>query len=1040
MENENKNVVMFVALAPEDLTRYEATPPGYEEVFRGDPAKKEKARFVEQDGVYVNPEAEASMEAHILCVGDLMCEQGMYQYAKYNDAFWFHGSFRYVEPVLKKADLVVGSLATMLSDHAPYTGEVIKIAGKHHLNAPGAYLEALRYAGLDFLALANNHNCDVGINGIRETLYNLKKHDFGGVGLFDSPEARRFLLADVNGIRIGLLSYSTTFNRNEDRFTAEGQNVFLNLYGKERLEKDVAAARENGAEFILAYMNWGEEAEYKNVAGERQVGYAQEIADAGVDYIVGTHPHVLQQYTVVTSLDGRQVPVLYSLGNFVTSDDNTNVRDTAIISLNLLKKNGKVNIIRQEYIPCRVIQKYDGARYTTVPAMDGMNNGDEERAFSQARGRIAKKIGRKLKQYSEDHPFVLTTSFICAALDIPDVYDYGAFRRLSYAPDVREGDVAVLLGKPGDTDQDSLAALAMEKGAKLLISTRQIAEYPCLEVENIANAYNRICMEIRKQYDVPKTVAVTGSIGKTTTTQLIATVLASKWNTHKNTSSSNNYRLAGYTLQALRPENEAYVQEVMEGPPYGAASTIAKMVQPRAAVVTVVGTSHLESFGSQERILETCLGIQDGMPDDGVLFLNGDDRFQITAQPRIRTEYYAIDNPDAAYRAENIVTEVSGTTFDLICQRRRIPISLTCIGRHNVYNALAAFAVGKWSGMTDMEIRKALGEYRTSGIRQNLIRLGKGNLYIDCYNASPESIQSALDTISLLSRRPNGGRKVAFLGDIVELGDQSVPLHRKVGGQVLASDIDLLICYGRESENAAKVVQENGKIPAYFEADEDKLIELYQSLVTSNDIVMVKGSHAMQLERLVDRLYGTWMHEEFAQYEYLSQPYEDAQMSAVLYSDHVTITAWKEPTPEVYIPATIQGRPVTGIGRNVFSDNQLLEKIELPDTLRNIRYAAFYKCGKLSRITIPKDVRIIERSAFSTCTALEEVMIENGTVDIGYRAFGYCRALEKAFIPESVERMDDEAFVDCEKLTICGVAGSYAEEYAQQHSISFLAI
>ena len=158
-------------------------------------------------------------------------------------------------------------------------------------------------------------------------------------------------------------------------------------------------------------------------------------------------------------------------------------------------------------------------------------------------------------------------------------------------------------------------------------------------VDDTFQAYARIVRACRACY-TPKTISITGSIGKTTATELIYTVVNSKFNTHRNTGSANNFRYCGSVVQDLKQEHQVYVQELMEGPPYGAAASIAQLVRPDIAVMTLVGTSHMEIFGSQQRIWESCLGVQEGMPADGVLILNGDDPFQRNAEIKDRKALY----------------------------------------------------------------------------------------------------------------------------------------------------------------------------------------------------------------------------------------------------------------------------------------------------------------------------------------------------------------------------------------------------------------
>lgn len=176
--------------------------------------------------------------------------------------------------------------------------------GGYHCNAPASYLDAIRYAGFDVLVNANNHNCDSAVMGLMDTLDALDERGFMHTGTFRSESDDRVLYVKVNGIKLAILSYATYFNKIEGNFTQLGQDVLLNVYSAQRAQKDIAAAREKGAEFVLVYIHWGKE--YTHKVGEQQLSWAQELADAGADYIVGSHPHALQPYRVMTAQDRPQ--------------------------------------------------------------------------------------------------------------------------------------------------------------------------------------------------------------------------------------------------------------------------------------------------------------------------------------------------------------------------------------------------------------------------------------------------------------------------------------------------------------------------------------------------------------------------------------------------------------------------------------------------------------------------------------------------------------------------------------------------------------
>ena len=173
-----------------------------------------------------------------------------------------------------------------------------------------------------------------------------------------------------------------------------------------------------------------------------------------------------------------------------------------------------------------------------------------------------------------------------------------------------------------------LAEEAASKGAKAIVTDEHIEGYPCIFVDNVFSAWCE-AHKILRTICSPKVIGITGSIGKTTTTEMIYHVVSSKHTTHRNTGSANSVRYTGVVLQKLKKKHKVYVQEIMEGPPFGTAATMSEYIRPDISVITKVASSHMEAFGSQERIAESCFGIEVGMPEDGVVIINADDEYQM---------------------------------------------------------------------------------------------------------------------------------------------------------------------------------------------------------------------------------------------------------------------------------------------------------------------------------------------------------------------------------------------------------------------------
>lgn len=933
-----------------DIRTYEAEPPHYEPV-------EHPPRFryaLSTDGVYRKP-ALRQDKALISCVGDMLAEEKLYKSHLIGGQTDFHDVFTFVRPYFAASDLTVGNLETMLCAAAPYTGEQYKVDGKYHCNAPQSFLDAVRQAGFDFLMLANNHNLDCGAAGIRETLNRIDDAGLMRTGLFAGPAERRFALVEVNGIRLALLAWSTWYNRNETRLTDEGRRALLNEYAPDRAASDIAAARAAGAEFVLTYIHWGVDAEYKTEPSASMRRMAQELADAGADYIVGSHTHSVRPHDLITARDGRIVPVAWSMGNFVTSELMSVSRSTGILQIELTRQNGKVRVTGETFIPCYIPDSACGLSYPVLPERSITGEGKQAMQMREA---IKKVKGIFTKNGNMTGEWILTKKHICAALGLPAPAADEVYTKLEYARNAGQGCVALVGTRSFDhyiyasqEEYERRADFAMSKGAKLLLADRQIKDYPCLVVPEPFEAFQTIIAAIRRKF-TGHVVGVTGSIGKTSATGMVNAVLSSKYKTFSNLHNANSAIFAAKLIQQLTPEYGAYVQEIAEAPPYGLAGVIARMVQPEVAIVTVVGTSHMQALGSQERIRETCLSVAEGLRENGTLILNGDDPFQKDPGCKQKVLYYAIENKDADYRAEHISGGENGMEFEVVYDGQHVPVKIACYGLHNVMDALAAFAAGKCIGMTDAEVVRGLASFRTAGIRQNVVKYGGQTMFLDCYNAAAESMQSSFNSFAMIPVK-NGGRRIAVLGDIKETGKKDEEIHANVGRMLAASNVDIAVCYG----DSAAIIADTAKAlcgkEIIWSNDFDTVKNWLMQNVTVNDVLLFKGSRGMALERFADALTGTWFYEMDEGLIAGSRLKTVNNLTYRVYADHATLVSKDAGAPDVTIEAYVDGKPVTGIERSVFSGSKYTESVTFPDTLTNIRYCAFYKTNKLKTVSTP---------------------------------------------------------------------------------------
>ncbi|MDY4060350.1 CapA family protein [Anaerovoracaceae bacterium SGI.195] len=358
----------------------------------------------EKNGIYKKIDGNSSNEASIMCVGDLMCEPRMSEAMKLDNDYIFELGFRRVKGVLSKADFAIANLETTVTPLVPYAHENHKIEGRYHCNAPVEYLDGIRYAGFDALAQANNHNADAGVDGIIDTVDNVEKKGFLHTGLFRNENDPRVLVVDINGICVAFLSYTEHVNKDLDKriLTDEGQELMINRYSTHKLLHDIKSAKKLGAEFIICYIHF-KCREYTHEVIEHQEILAKEMAGAGVDCIMGSHSHSLQRYDKIVTDSGKVVPVIYSLGNFMTSDNTSMItRKNIIYNIILKRLDGKVIIKDESYIPCRIVEGFASCSYIIYPTRKVWNGQRSEyNLLREAEKEIVSVIGGKIKLFDQ---------------------------------------------------------------------------------------------------------------------------------------------------------------------------------------------------------------------------------------------------------------------------------------------------------------------------------------------------------------------------------------------------------------------------------------------------------------------------------------------------------------------------------------------------------------------------------------------------------------------------------------------------------------
>ncbi len=370
-----------------------------------------------------------------------------------------------------------------------------------------------------------------------------------------------------------------------------------------------------------------------------------------------------------------------------------------------------------------------------------------------------------------------------------------------------------------------------------------------IAVQNSVAALQALASWYRRKFPIP-IVGVTGSVGKTTTKEMIALALSAGKNVMSTKGNLNSQIGLALTLMKLTPQHQCAVIE-MGVSEFGEMSRLAAVARPEIAVMTNIGVSHIAQFKTQNNILLEKLHITDGFRPNQLLLLCGDDPWLSALAGRLpfSTVTYGLSE-QCRWRAVNLITASGGTAFDVLSPRGRTHVFLPVEGAHNVRNACAALAAADALGIPPYLAAQKLSEYRAPAQRQQKHQAGGVLVIDDTYNASPDSMRSAID---VLATSEVSGRRIAVLGDMKELGDYSAAGHAQVGQYLAEKKIDLLFALGEEIAAAAAAAQAGGVLTERFEAA-DALSAALLSALRPGDAVLVKGSRSMHMERIVERL------------------------------------------------------------------------------------------------------------------------------------------------------------------------------------------
>ena len=423
---------------------------------------------------------------------------------------------------------------------------------------------------------------------------------------------------------------------------------------------------------------------------------------------------------------------------------------------------------------------------------------------------------------------------------------------------IQKGDI--YLGIKGEKfDGNAFWKQALDNGADaVIIQDIEVTEEEKVKysnktiilVQDTLKALYEIAKYKRSLYDIP-VVAITGSVGKTSTKDMIASVVNTKFKTLKTEGNNNNNIGLPFTILRLK-DHEAMVVE-MGMNHFGEISLLTDIAKPTLAVITNIGTSHIGNLGSRENILKAKLEILEGMKIPRVIINNDNDLLHDWYEKNkdeIEIHTIGIEN-NSELMAKEIELGEESSKFKAISNEDKTEIQVPVAGTHFVYNALCAMEVGIILGISTNQIQNGIAKFELTKKRMDIRKLENGAIIInDAYNASYESMRASIEFLA----NHTGTRKIAVLGDMFELGEYSEELHRNVGKEVASHDIDVLICAGENSKYIIEEAQKNKKIETFYFHNNEEIVEKLTQELRNGDVVLVKASNGMKFFEICQKV------------------------------------------------------------------------------------------------------------------------------------------------------------------------------------------
>lgn len=578
----------------------------------------------------------------------------------------------------------------------------------------------------------------------------------------------------------------------------------------------------------------------------------------------------------------------------------------------------------------------------------------------------------------------------------------------------------------------------IKENALCIFSEEPIENCNNIVITKNLHQFSKVMIYIRKVSN-PYVITVTGSIGKTSTKDVIASVLKEEYKKNAlvvSQGNSNSHFKVAMNIKNLNYFNKVYLQEVGIGASKFLIKECALMLEANVAIYTNILDSHIEHYKTRDNIAKYKTLLSKYGKKDGLAIINYDDPVLRNLEFEQEVISYSIKDQNAMYYAKNIELTAESTTFTVVdnLEKNEEEIKLKVIGEHHIYNALAAYALAKYLKIDTSKIKKGLLNYKTTGMRGNLFQIGEYKIFADCYNSSLDSIESAAKTLDII-KLDKKFKKIAVIADVKELGEISKETHSQIGKNLANHDIQKMIFFGNETKYSYEEYKKIKDNVVYFD-NREKMHNYIEKIIKPGDLILFKGSHGMHLTDSIDMLFGTNMSDlsnigeadyklkHTTEYEFYEFP---CQNTIFKYLGHDNV---------IKIPDVLEDKNVTKLWQELFLNSKEIKEVILPKHLSIIKQKTFEN-SSLEKIIFNNKLKGICAKAFYNCKNLKEVTLPSSLIYIERLAFGNCKSLTKVVIPDTVQKINKDAFKDSKNVVIFGKKDSYAVCFAKENNIPF---